>query len=243
MGAAPLTAQATTAPTLTLTQQARKAAIIVRATLGTSTRVTEGDVTWVVYPLTVGEAVVGDPAALPQREGKPALYVLAGLEGVPELRAGQEGFFLLYGGRMDSPLVGFSQGFYPIVNGQVTRPGAAAADTAATSSTATATAPAAATGTATTPTTPATTGTAGTPPTTTTAPGTTTPTAPAATGTTTTGTTGTTPPAATTPTTPPATPSTPATTAPAATAPADPNAFPTDPAAFRDALRAARGGQ
>ena len=60
LGTAPLTAQATTAPPLTLTQQARKAAIIVRATLGTSTRVTEGDVTWVVYPLTVGEAVVGD---------------------------------------------------------------------------------------------------------------------------------------------------------------------------------------
>ncbi|MPY66243.1 hypothetical protein F8S09_05955 [Deinococcus sp. SDU3-2] len=252
LGTVPLAAQATTAPTLTLTQQARKAAIIVRATLGTSTRVTEGDVTWVVYPLTVGEAVVGDPATLPQREGKPALYLLAGLEGVPELRAGQEGFFLLYGGRLDSPLVGFSQGFYPIVNGQVTRPGATAADTASTGTgTVTATTPAAATGTATTPATPATTGTAGTPPTATTptTSGTTTPTAPSATGTTgttTTGAAGTTSTAATPPTTPPATPSTPATTTPAATTPttpADSNAFPTDPAAFRDALRAARGGQ
>lgn len=233
LGAAPFTAGATTAPTLTLTQQARKAAVIVRATLGTSTRVTEGDVTWVVYPLTVAEAVVGDPATLPQREGKPALYVLAGLEGVPELRAGQEGFFLLYGGRMDSPLVGFSQGFYPIVNGKVTRPGATASDTASTGTgTATATAPSAAAGAATTP---ATAGAAGTLPTTTTpgAPGTTAPAPPTATGTTgTTGATGTASPTATAPavTTPP-------------TAPADPNAFPTDPAAFRDALRAARGGQ
>ncbi|WP_104991144.1 hypothetical protein [Deinococcus sp. NW-56] len=248
LGAAPLMVQATTAPTLTLTQQARKAAIIVRATLGTSTRVTEGDVTWVVYPLTVAEAVVGDPATLPQREGKPALYVLAGLEGVPELRAGQEGFFLLYGGRMDSPLVGFSQGFYPIVNGKVTRPGATASDTTSTGTgTATATAPSTAAGAATTP---ATAGAAGTPPTTTTpsAPGTTAPASPAATGTTgTTGATGTASPTATTPTTPPVTSGTPPTTTSAAatppTAPADPNAFPTDPAAFRDALRAARGGQ
>lgn len=217
VGAAPLTAGATTAPTLTLTQQARKAAVIVRATLGTSTRVTEGDVTWMVYPLTVAEAVVGDPATLPQREGKPTLYVLAGLEGVPELRAGQEGFFLLYAGRLDSPLVGFSQGFYPIVNGQVTRPSATAADTASTGTgTGAATAPAATTGTATT-------GTAGAPTTTTTptAPGTTTPTAPGTTG------TGTAASAASPPT----------------PASADPNAFPTDPTAFRDALRAARGGQ
>lgn len=218
LGAVPLTAQATTAPTLTLTQQARKATVIVRATLGASARVTEGNVTWVVYPLTVAEAVVGDPATLPQREGKPALYVLAGLEGVPELRAGQEGFFLLYAGRLDSPLVGFSQGFYPIVNGKVTRPGAAAAAL-----------PSAAAGAANTP---AAAGATATPPTTATpsASGTTAPTAPAATGTTgptTTGATGTTSPATTTPT----------------TAPADPNAFPTDPAAFRDALRAARGGQ
>lgn len=136
LGAAPLLAEATTAPTLPLTQQARKATVIVRATLGTPTRVTEEGVTWVVSPLTVSEVVAGDPATLPQREGQPALYVLAGLEGVPELRAGQEGFFLLYAGRMDSPFVGFSQGFYPIVNGKVTRPGPAA-ETAATSSTAT----------------------------------------------------------------------------------------------------------
>lgn len=250
LGAAPLTAQATTAPTLTLTQQARKAAVIVRATLGTSTRVTEGDVTWVAYPLTVGEAVVGDPATLPQREGKPALYLLAGLEGVPELRAGQEGFFLLYPGRLDSPLVGFSQGFYPIVNGRVTRPGATGEGGAVAGTTTPAPAtPAspAAPGTPaanTTPTAPGTagaaapgTGTAGgttaTPPAT---PGT--PAAPASASPTTPATPGT--------ATPPATPGTPATTpatpTPAAT-PADPNAFPTDPAAFRDALRAARGGQ
>nr|WP_246580476.1 hypothetical protein [Deinococcus aestuarii] len=125
MGAAPLTAHATTAPTLTLTQQARKADVIVRATLGTPTNVTEGEATWVTYPLTVTETVAGDPATLPQREGRPVLYVLSGLEDVPELRAGQEAFLLLYSRWMDNPIVGFAQGVYPIVNGRVTRSGEA----------------------------------------------------------------------------------------------------------------------
>ncbi|MDL2345297.1 hypothetical protein QOL99_14235, partial [Deinococcus sp. MIMF12] len=230
LGAVPLTAQATTAPTLTLTQQARKAAVIVRATLGTSARVTEGDVTWVVYPLTVAEAVVGDPATLPQREGKPALYLLAGLEGVPELRAGQEGFFLLYPGRLDSPLVGFSQGFYPIVNGRVTRPGAAG-EAGGTSAGTTPTP------TATTPASPTTPGTPAANTTTNPTPGTTGTTPPAAPGTGATGGSATPPPttpgtpaapapASPTPSatpgtaTPPATPGTPAAATPAALTPA-----------------------
>ncbi|BDP40737.1 hypothetical protein DAETH_07060 [Deinococcus aetherius] len=123
LGAAPLGAHATTAPTLTLTQQARKADVIVRATLGTPTNVTEGEAIWTVYPLTVTETVAGDPATLPQREGRPVLYVLQGLEDLPELRAGQEAFLLLYSRRMDNPVVGFAQGVYPVVNGRVTRPG------------------------------------------------------------------------------------------------------------------------
>ncbi|WP_102127705.1 hypothetical protein [Deinococcus planocerae] len=132
LGAAPLSAHATTAPTLTLTQQARKADVIVRATLGTPTNVTEGEATWITYPLTVTETVAGDPATLPQREGRPVLYVLSGLEDLPELRAGQEAFLLLYSRRMDNPIVGFAQGVYPIVNGRVTRPGEAAGTTAGT---------------------------------------------------------------------------------------------------------------
>lgn len=126
VGAAPLSAHATTAPTLTLAQQARKADVIVRATLGTPTNVTEGEATWIVYPLTVTETVAGDPASLPQREGRPVLFLLSGLEELPDLRAGQEAFLLLYSRRMDNPIVGFAQGLYPIVNGRVTRSGEAA---------------------------------------------------------------------------------------------------------------------
>ncbi|WP_019585134.1 hypothetical protein [Deinococcus apachensis] len=122
LGAAPLSAGATTVPTLTLTQQARKADVIVRATLGTPTTVKEGDLTWLAYPLTVSETVAGDPASLPQVGGKPALYLLSGLEGLPELQGGQDSFLLLYSRRLDSPVVGFWQGVYPIENGKVTKP-------------------------------------------------------------------------------------------------------------------------
>ncbi|GAA5533205.1 hypothetical protein [Deinococcus aluminii] len=122
LGAAPLTAQATTAPPLSLTQQAKKADVIVRATLGTPSTVKEGEVTWLVYPLTVTETVAGDAASLPQREGQPALYLLSGMEGLPTLRPGQEAFLLLYSKRLDSPIVGFWQGVYPIENGKVTHP-------------------------------------------------------------------------------------------------------------------------
>nr|WP_221269861.1 hypothetical protein [Deinococcus budaensis] len=258
LGTAPFPAGATTAPPLTLTQQAKKADVIVRATLGTATSVQEAGVTWTVYPLTVTETIAGDPASLPQREGKPALYLLAGVDGLPELRAGQEAFWLLYSRRLDSPVVGFSQGFYPIENGRVTRPGAATpaanSPTTGTPAAATATAPATpgtagtatagASGAGTSGTDTAGTGTAGTPP------------AALGSGTTGTGTTGaaTGTPAAPTggaagtasspSTTPP--PTAPATAPAAAVAtptPTDPDPIESDPVKFRDALRAARAAQ
>lgn len=240
LGAAPFPAGATTAPTLTLVQQAKKADVIVRATLGTAVSVQEAGVTWTVYPLTVTETIAGDPATLPQREGKPALYLLAGVEGLPELRAGQEAFWLLYSRRLDSPVVGFTQGFYPIENGRVTRPGAATAASAPTTGT-----PAAATATA-----PAAPGTAGTAATGTSG-ATTSGTGSAGTGTAGTGSAAGTPAAptggaagtATSPAVPGTAPSTTPAPAPAAAtpAPADPDPIESDPARFRDALRAARG--
>lgn len=114
-------AQATTAPALTLTQQAKKADVIIRATVGTPTTVTEGSVNYTVYPLTVTETIAGDAATLPQNEGKPALFFLQNLSDLPTLNNGQDIIALLYARRLDSPLVGFNQGLYLIVNGQVTR--------------------------------------------------------------------------------------------------------------------------
>lgn len=122
------TARATTAPPLTLEQQARKADVIVRATLGAATTVTEGEVSYQVYPLTITETLVGDAASIPQSGGKPALFFLQGLADLPALAAGQEVVALLYARRLDSPLVGFNQGLYPVTNGAVKAKTAAGAD-------------------------------------------------------------------------------------------------------------------
>ncbi len=116
--------QATTASPLTLEQQARKADVIVQATIGTPTTVTEGGQAYSVYPLKVSATLAGDAAQLPQLPGGqggggPALYVLSGMELAPVFQSGQEAVLLLYKGRLDSPLVGFNQGAFLISNGLV----------------------------------------------------------------------------------------------------------------------------
>lgn len=110
---------ATTAPPLTLAQQAKKADVVVRATLGTAVNVTEGSVAYQVYPLTVAETLAGDAGRLPQYQGKPALYVMQGVADLPTLTASQEVIALLYDRRLDSPIVGFNQGLYPVSAGKV----------------------------------------------------------------------------------------------------------------------------
>ena len=116
--------QATTFAALTLAQQAKKADVIVQATIGIPTTVTEGSQVYAVYPLKVSETLAGDAATLPQTVGSqsgggPALFVLSGVETAPVFQAGQEVVLLLYKGRLDSPLVGYNQGAYLISNGQV----------------------------------------------------------------------------------------------------------------------------
>ncbi|ACO45379.1 hypothetical protein DEDE109153_16545 [Deinococcus deserti] len=112
-------AAATTAPTLTLAQQAKKAEVIVRATLGAPVTVNDGEVTYIAYPLNITETVLGDAARLPQHEGRPALMFLQGLQDLPALKTGQEVIALLYARRLDSPLVGFNQGLYAVTDGKV----------------------------------------------------------------------------------------------------------------------------
>lgn len=118
-------AGATTAPTLTLEQQSKRAQVIVRVTLGTVQTVKDGNLTYLAYPLEVTEVIAGDPATLPQVGGKPGLFVLQGVQDLPKFAARQEALALLYAGRLDSPLVGFNQGWYPVVAGKVTVEGLA----------------------------------------------------------------------------------------------------------------------
>ena len=120
------TVQAAVAPDLSLEQQARRAELIVRGSLGTPQTVTESSVTWRVYPLTLTETVAGDAGRLPRQAEQPALYVWSEAGDLPQWRTGQDAFFLLYTARMDSPLVGYNQGYYPVVDGKVKLPGQSA---------------------------------------------------------------------------------------------------------------------
>ena len=106
-------AGATSAPRLTLAQQAVKADVIVRATVQAPTSVQENGQTWTVYPLTVLETLAGDAQSLPKSQDSPSVWVLGGLQDGPLLTGG-ETMLLLYKSRYDSPLVGFNQGFYPV---------------------------------------------------------------------------------------------------------------------------------
>ncbi len=125
--------QATTLIPLTLSQQIKKADLVLyvrvlgvvqeNRTLGKET------LPWQVYTLEVLESLVGDAATLPQKDGKPTLSVLGGadltLEGAPTLKAplnkdpGGEYILMLYKGSFDSPFVGFNQGVYPALSGKV----------------------------------------------------------------------------------------------------------------------------
>ena len=109
-------ASATSAPTLTLAQQAVKAQVVVRATLGTPASVQENGQNWTVYPITVAETVVGDAQGLPKYKNQPSVWVLSGIQDGPQLPSG-EAMLLLYTSRFDSPLVGFTQGVYSVSAG------------------------------------------------------------------------------------------------------------------------------
>lgn len=102
-----------------LDNQAKKAEVIVRATIDSTTVTKDNDVNYLTYSLTVVESIFGDANSLPQNEGKPAIFILQGLQDAPRLSKGQEAIFLLYKAKLDSPFVGFNQGFYPINGGKV----------------------------------------------------------------------------------------------------------------------------
>lgn len=112
-------AQAATVKPLNLQQQAKKADIIVRATLGPREVVKLRSLVFDVYPLKVEETVVGTAATIPQHKGKPALFILKGTQDLPAFAPNQEAYILLYTKIFASPLVGFNQGYYPINDGKV----------------------------------------------------------------------------------------------------------------------------
>ena len=110
-------AQATTFAPLTLVQQAKKADVIVQATIGIPMGVTENNQVYVVYPLKISETRAGDASTLPQTVGSqggsgPALFVLSGVESAPVFQVGQEVVLLLYKGRMIKITVNYYDGTF-----------------------------------------------------------------------------------------------------------------------------------
>lgn len=111
---------------LSVAELSRKAQVIVRATVGAPLTIKEGEQNWRVYPLDILETLAGDAQALPkikyQDKGavleKPALWVYADPQEAPSPQGGEAVLFL-YAGRLDSPLVGFSQGLFTVNNSRV----------------------------------------------------------------------------------------------------------------------------
>lgn len=112
-------AEAATVKPLNLTQQAKKADVIVRATLGPREVVKLRSLVFDVYPLKIEETIAGTATTVPQHKGKPALFILKGTQDLPSFAPNQEAYILLYAKIFASPLVGFNQGYYPINDGKV----------------------------------------------------------------------------------------------------------------------------
>lgn len=112
-------AQATVFQSYALPEQARRAQVIVQASLGAPVSREEGGLSWTVYPLSVTRTAAGSVDDLPQLDGRPALYILSGMDEAPTFQAGEQAVLLLYKGRLDNPLVGFTQGAYRIRDGRV----------------------------------------------------------------------------------------------------------------------------
>lgn len=104
---------------LSLTQQAKKAEIILRLQIENPILSKEKTAHYLVYPIKIVETIVGKSSDLPQYKGKPALFFLNGLKDLPNLTQNQEVIALLYKDKLDSPIVGFNQGIYTIKNQKV----------------------------------------------------------------------------------------------------------------------------
>jgi hypothetical protein len=111
------TASATTYAKLTLVQQVEKADLIVRATVKQKTTQTRAEKVWTVYTLEISKFYKGDKDTL--KDSSFAVYdsEKVKLEGAPRLNQNDDLFLMLYAKTYDSPIVGFRQGAYKVVEG------------------------------------------------------------------------------------------------------------------------------
>jgi hypothetical protein len=111
------TALATTYAKLTLGQQVEKADVIVRASIKQKTQETRAGKIWTVYKLEVAKFYKGSAETF--KDSSVALFdsEKVKLEGAPRFTENDDVFLLLYAKTYDSPIVGFRQGAYKVLEG------------------------------------------------------------------------------------------------------------------------------
>jgi hypothetical protein len=111
------TAIATTYAKLTLEQQVEKADLIVRASIKQKTFDTRAGKIWTVYTLEIARFYKGSAETL--KDSSIAVFdsEKVKLEGAPRFTENDDLFLMLYAKTYDSPIVGFRQGAYKVLEG------------------------------------------------------------------------------------------------------------------------------
>ncbi len=110
-------ALATTYTKLTLEQQVEKADVIVRASIKQKTQETRAGKIWTVYALKIAKFYKGSLETF--KDSSFAVYdsEKVKLEGAPKFNENDDLFLMLYAKTYDSPIVGFRQGAYKVLEG------------------------------------------------------------------------------------------------------------------------------
>lgn len=110
-------ALATTYAKLSLVQQVEKADIIVRASIKQKTQETRAGKIWTVYSLEIAKFYKGDKETFKDSSFAVLDSDKAKLESAPRFNEKDDLFLLLYTKTYDSPIVGFRQGAYKVLEG------------------------------------------------------------------------------------------------------------------------------
>jgi hypothetical protein len=111
------TVLATTYAKLTLEQQVEKADVIVRASIKQKTQETRAGKIWTVYALNITKFYKGSTETFKDSSFAVFDSEKVKLEGAPKFNENDDLFLLLYAKTYDSPIVGFRQGAYKVLEG------------------------------------------------------------------------------------------------------------------------------
>jgi hypothetical protein len=111
-------ALATTYAKLTLEQQVEKADVIVRASIKQKTFETRAGKIWTVYTLNIAKFYKGSAESFKDSSFAVFDSEKVKLEGAPKFNENDDLFLLLYAKTYDSPIVGFRQGAYKVLEGE-----------------------------------------------------------------------------------------------------------------------------